>query len=130
MRQKPFRPDSDISQSYNSGIVTVYRLTDRAEPGRFPVPEPEKTAALRYEEQKVGLHRYYQAMQNQVRVEKVIRVPKGPVISPQDLAVTEDGQQYRIDLVQLARDVWPPSLDLTLARVDQIYELGEEEQEE
>lgn len=35
--------------------------------------------------------------------------------------MTQDGRQYRIDLVQLAQDVWPPSLDLTLAKTEQIY---------
>ena len=34
----------------------------------------ERKAALRYEELRVGLTRYYQARQNQVQVEKVIRV--------------------------------------------------------
>ena len=51
-----------------------------------------------------------------------MRVPKGPDISSQDIAVTEDGRQYRIDLVQLADGVWPPSLDLTLAKVEQVYQ--------
>ena len=57
-------------------------------------------------------------------MEKVVRVPKGPPVSTQDVAVTEDGRQYRIDLVQLAEGVWPPSLDLTLARTEQIYDVS------
>lgn len=122
MRKTPFRAENDISQSYNSGILTVYRVTDGAKPGFAPVPELEKAAALRYEELRLGLTRYYSAAQNQVKVEKVVRVPKGPDISTQDVAVTEDGRQYRIDLVQLADGVWPPSLDLTLAKVEQEYQ--------
>lgn len=125
MRKTPFRAENDISQSYNSGILTVYRVTDGAKPGFAPVPELEKAAVLRYEELRLGLTRYYSAAQNQVKVEKVIRVPKGPDISTQDVAVTEDGRQYRIDLVQLADGVWPPSLDLTLAKVEQEYPLSD-----
>lgn len=125
MRKTPFRAENDISQSYNSGILTVYRVTDGAKPGFAPVPELEKAAALRYEELRLGLTRYYSAAQNQVKVEKVIRVPKGPDISTQDVAVTEDGRQYRIDLVQLADGVWPPSMDLTLAKVEQEYPLSD-----
>lgn len=123
MRKTPFRPRNEISQSYSSGIVTVYRVTDGAKPGFAPVPVLERKAALRYEELRVGLTRYYQARQNQVQVEKVIRVPKGADVSPQDVAVTEDGRQYRIDQVQLAQDVWPASLDLTLAKPVQVYEI-------
>jgi len=103
----------------------VYRVTDGAKPGFAPVPVLERKAALRYEELRVGLTRYYQARQNQVQVEKVIRVPKGADVSPQDVAVTEDGRQYRIDQVQLAQDVWPASLDLTLAKPVQVYEIQE-----
>lgn len=125
MRKTPFRAENDISQSYNSGILTVYRVTDGAKPGFAPVPELEKVAALRYEELRLGLTRYYSAAQNQVKVEKVVRVPKGPDISTQDVAVTEDGRQYRIDLVQQADGVWPPSLDLTLAKVEQEYHLSD-----
>lgn len=125
MRKTPFRPGNEISQSYSSGIVTVYRVTDGAKPGFAPVPVLERKAALRYEELRVGLTRYYQARQNQVQVEKVIRVPKGADVSPQDVAVTEDGRQYRIDQVQLAQDVWPASLDLTLAKPVQVYEIQE-----
>ena len=122
MRQMPFRPGNEISQSYNRGVVTVYRVTDGAEPGFAPAPVLEKKAALRYEEQRLGLTRYYAGRQNQVQIERVIRVPRGPEVSSQDVAVTEDGRQYRIDQVQLVRDVWPMSLDLTLAKPVQVYE--------
>ena len=121
MRQKPFRSGNEISQNYNSGIIIVFRVSDGAEPGFAPVPVLERKAVLRYEELRVGLNRYYDARQNQVQVEKVVRVPRGADISPQDVAITQDGRQYRIDLVQLAQDVWPPSLDLTLAKTEQIY---------
>ena len=125
MRQTPFRPGNEISQQYNSGVLTVYRVQDAAKPGFAPAPELHRLGTLRYEELRLGLNRYYQAMQNQVQINKVVRVPRGLDISTQDVAVTEDGRQYRIDLVQLADDVYPPSLDLTLAKVEQVYKIGE-----
>lgn len=130
MRQMPFRPGNEISQSYNSGVVTVYRVTDGARPGFAPVPVLEKKAVLRYEEQRLGLTRLYLSRQNQVRVEKVIRVPRGPEVSSQDVAVTEDGRQYRIDAVQLADRVRPPSLDLTLTKAEQVYDVSKSDTEE
>jgi hypothetical protein len=36
-------------------------------------------------------------------------------ITNRDKVVTEDGREYRVDLVQTVPDVYPDSLDLTLA---------------
>lgn len=118
-RKTPFRPGNEISQTYNDGLVTIYRLTDSSEPGYMPKPQPVRVALLRYEEQRLGLTRYYSAMQNNVQVERVVRVPQGTPIAAQDIAVTEDGQEYGIDLIQTVEGVWPPSLDVTLAKVSQ-----------
>lgn len=118
-RKLPFRPGNEISQSFNSGVVTLYRLTDTAKPGYLPHPEPVRTAVLRYEEQRLGLTRYYAAQQNNVDVERVVRVPRGAGIAAQDIAVTEDGQEYAVDMVQTVEGVFPPCLDLTLAKVSQ-----------
>lgn len=118
-RRLPFRPGNEISQSFNSGLVRIYRLKDTARPGYLPKPEPVEVAALRYEELRLGLTRFYAAQQSNVDVERVLRVPRGPGIAAQDRAVTEDGQEYAIDLVQTVEGVFPPCLDLTLAKVSQ-----------
>ncbi len=120
----PYRPRGEISQSYNDGVVTVYAVTDSGPPGGLPVEKPVKKAVLRYEERRLGLQRYYAGKQNQVEVERVLRTPRRRDVSSQDLAVTEDGVQYRIDLVQSAADVFPPSMDLTLTRIDQNYDVS------
>ncbi len=120
----PYRPKGEITQGYNDGVVTVYAVTDAGPPGGLPVEKPVKKAVLRYEERRLGLQRYYQGKQNQVEVERVLRTPRRKGVSSQDLAVTEDGQQYRIDLVQSAADVYPPSMDLTLVRITQKYDVS------
>ncbi len=126
MRKNPFRPDNEISQTYNSGVVSIYRVTDEAEPGYAPVPRLELRVTLHYEELRLGLLRFYSAKQDQVQVERVLRAPRRPEVSPQDVAVTEDGRQFQIELVQTAEGVFPPSMDLTLKKVERIYELPEE----
>lgn len=117
----PMRPrtDNGVSQTYNDGLVAVYTVTDAARPGYQPVERLTKKAVLRYEERQLGLQRAYLAKQNQADVERVLRTPRLRGVSTQDVAVTEDGRQYRIDLVQSVADVWPPSMDLTLARLEQ-----------
>ena len=115
----PYRPSNEVTQGYNSGVVTVYAVTDSARPGYQPVEQLTEKIKLRYEEQRLGIQRYYNAMQNQIRVERVIRVPRAEQITSQDVAETEDGRRYRIDLVQTVDGVWPPSQDLTLVKYQQ-----------
>lgn len=121
----PYRPrtDNGVTQNFCDGVVKIYAVTNSAEPGYQPVSELTLKCTLRYEEQRLGIQRYYEAQQNQIEVERMIRVPRAGSITNQDVAITEDGRQYRIDLVQNA-DVYPPSLDLTLAKIEQEYEVS------
>ena len=126
MWKAPNRPSNRITQPYNDGLVKIYSVVDVAAPGLRPVEKLHLKGAFRYEEQRLGIQRYYSGQQNQVSIERVVRVPKANSISSQDVAITEDSHQYRIDMVQKVDGVWPPSLDLTLARVDQDYEVDDE----
>lgn len=129
----PTRPtENQITQCFGDGVVTVYAVTDAAAPGYQPKPQLVKPpkAVLRYEEQRLGIQRYYEAMQNQIQVERVIRTPRYGQITNQDIAMTEDGRQYRIDLVQTVQNVWPASQDLTLVRIEQIVLVSDSDTEE
>lgn len=121
----PYRPrrDGQVTQNFEDGLVTIYAVTDGAAPGYKPKPSLAKRMTLRYEERRLGIQRYYEGQQNQVQIERVIRVPRVPAVNSQDVAVTEDGRQYRVDLVQIVTDVFPASMDLTLSRIDQKYEV-------
>lgn len=124
MWRAPNRPKNEISQSFNDGVLTVYKQTDTAKPGHQPKPTLTPKITLRYEERRLGIQRYYSAAQNQVRVERVVRTAKTVKVSSQDIAMTEDGQTYRIDLVQTVPDVYPPCVDLTLVRHEQKVQVG------
>ena len=119
----PYRPDSEVTQAYNDGVVTVYAVTDAARPGYQPKPSLTRKAVLRYEEQRLGIQRFYSGKQNQVELERVIRTPRHGDVTNQDIAVTEDGKQYGIDLVQSVTDVYPASQDITLTKIEQKYEV-------
>lgn len=122
MWKAPYRAKNEITQSYNDGFLTLYSQTDAAEPGYQPKPKLVKEAEVRFEERKLGIQRYYSAAQSQQRVERVLRVPR-LVINAQDVVKTHDGRMYRVELVQAVPDVFPPSLDLTLSRIEQIAEV-------
>ena len=119
----PNRPSHEVSQPYPDGVVTVCRGEDVAKPGCQPVKRLAPKERLLYQERSLGLSRYYAGRQNQVEIQRVIRTPYRPGVSSQDVAVTQDGRQYRIDLVQRVQDVYPPSMDLTLAKVEQRWEV-------
>ena len=112
----PKRPEHKITQDFNDGLLTVYRVSDQATPGYQPAEKLTELVRLPYAQRKLGLYRYYAARQEQTRVQRVLRVPEPSAkISNLDKVITEDGTEYRIDLVQPVPDVWPKSLDLTLA---------------
>lgn len=123
MWQKPYRPNNAISQTFNDGIVNIFSAEDISKPGYAPKVKLSPKISLRYEERKLGIKRYYSAQQNQIKVERVIRVPRAGNISSQDIAILPDSPTYRIDLVQLVPDVYPSSLDLTLVKFEQEVEL-------
>lgn len=126
MRQIPFRPDDRrITQSFRDGVVRIYTVTDAAQPGYQPRPAPTLLETLFYQERRVGLQRYYSGKQAQVQVERVIRTQTRPSVNPQCIAVTEDGEQYGIDLVQQVTDAYPASMDLTLTKIEQKYEVSD-----
>lgn len=128
MHKAPYRATHDVTQPYEDGLLTINRLTDaNLGTGLLPKEALEPIVKLPYEERKVGVTRYYNALQNQILIQRVLRVPAPPSpITTQDIAVTEDGTKYRIDLVQAAA-VYPPSLDLTLVKYKQTEEATDDE---
>ena len=122
MWKAPYRAKGEVSQRYNDGVVRIYSVEDTAAPGYAPVETPTLKITLRYEERRLGITRYFSGQQNQLQIDRVLRVQRAGKITSQDIAVTEDGQNYRVDLVQSVPDVWPESVDLTLSKIEQIIE--------
>ncbi|MDD3393787.1 MAG: hypothetical protein PHG19_03985 [Anaerotignum sp.] len=122
MQQAPNRPKHDVSQSYNDGIVTICSVTNIAQAGYKPKQGLVLRANLRFDEQRLGINRLYLSRQDQAEIERLIRVQRGKDISVQDVAII-DGRQYKIDTVQSIKDIYPPSLDLALTKIEQEYEV-------
>lgn len=118
-----------MTQNFCDGVVKIYTVTNSAPPGYQPVPALTLKCTLRYEEQRLGIQRYYTGQQNQIQIERVIRTPRYGNVTNQDIAVTESGKQYGIDLVQTVTDVYPASQDITLTKIEQKYEVPDDEVE-
>ena len=108
-------------QSYNDGIVKIYKVADLALPGEMPIEGLVFKNSLNYHERTVGMGRYYAAMQNNIKVDFVIRCPevRGLSEKPTDIlvAILADGQQYKVIQIQYIEDASPPSMDLSLERI-------------
>lgn len=125
MYQRPNRPTHDITQPFNSGIVKIYAVANIAAPGYAPKMALREKVTLRYEEMRLGINRYYQAMQNNIQIERVIRCPRWGDVTNQDVVITEDGKQYRIDLIQSVDNVYPACIDVSLTKIEQVFEVAE-----
>ena len=116
----PKRPDHKVSQTFTDGLVTIFRTRDVSQPGYAPEKRTEELLRLPYANRRLGLQRYFAAKEAQEEAERVIRVPRTGKVSSLDTAQTEDGQKYRISLVQLVPEIYPPCDDVTLVH----YETG------
>ena len=113
------------TQTFNDGILKVYEVTNAARPGGMPVEGLAIKHTLRYKERTVGLNRYWTALQANVRVQYVLRCPRLRNVSAQDVAIPNDGKQYRIVQIQYPEDVDPPVMDLTLEELKQLNDILE-----
>lgn len=112
-RKQPFRAGNEISQTYNDGIVKIYTTEDGADPGYQPVIHAKLKHSLPFEERVLGINRIHIGRQEQVEIERVVRIPRVNV-STVDLAQTHDGKWFKINTVQSVDDVLPRSLDVSL----------------
>lgn len=82
------------TETFPDGIVDVYSVMNRT--------LGEKKATRRYENQSVGVVRYYQAQVSSNKIDRVIKVPHTNIVNRMDIAImrTEDNRQYRIKRIQ------------------------------
>ncbi len=114
------------TQTFNDGIVSIYKVQDISEPGNTPINSLLiKHAGLRYEERTVGMGRFWTAAQNNVKIDMIIRVPRLRDVSTQDVAILNiDNKQYEIKQVQYPPDIQPAVMDLSLERLEADYEFS------
>lgn len=108
--------------SLNDGICAVYTVENDSGEGDTPTEKLIEKYRLRFRWHTVGMSRFYEAMQNQVKISNAVDIPLRTDINPQDVCII-DGRQYRIEQVQQRRDTKPPTLLLSLSDIDEVFEL-------
>ena len=109
--------------TFDDGIVGIYELINLAGNGDTPGKGLRIKESFHFGYDVLGINRYYIAQQANQQIEAVINIPGwNPIRSGRDVAVLEDGSQFRIQLAQ-------PQLDddglritkLSLERMTQNY---------
>lgn len=106
----------------NDGVVKIYSVGDISSLGGMPKEGLTLKAELRYSERTVGMGRFWTAQQAQARIDLLLRVHKRREISPQDVAIPNDGNQYRIVQIQYPEGL--KVMDLSLERIESEYEFS------
>jgi len=108
--------------------VSIYKVTDLAEPGDLPREGLILKNSLRYKERTVGITRYYAAMKEDIKIDSVIRCPEVRGLSDKAtdilVAILIDGYQYEVKQIQYIEDARPPSMDLTLEKVGEQFAIS------
>jgi hypothetical protein len=120
------------TQKYNDGLLTISKVSNTADAGELPVDGlTPKHTEISYDNRTVGMSRFWQGKQVDVRIDRLIRCPTLPDVHPLDVVTTEDGQTYQIEQIQYPKDVEPPSMDLSLSviKVDEELQPVPDEEE-
>lgn len=108
-------------QTYNDGMCHICSVGDVSEPGCMPKEGLVEKYKLAFADRTVGINRYYAALQNNIKAERLIRCQRIENVTVQDVVLIKD-KQYFVRQIQYPAEVMPRSMDLTLERVVQHYE--------
>lgn len=107
---------------FDTGILKLCELHEVAENGGMPTETLVQYGASYYGERTVTASRLYQARGADCQIDKIVRVPFDTVVKTNDYVITEDGEQFRIDIVDkiiVRRDT--RALELTLIKLGENY---------
>ena len=120
-------------QLYDDGSVAICSLVNTSASGDFPQYILQEVIVQSFEERSIGLNRSYLAKGVDERVDMVIRIQNEgvrprigqyAVITGYEFQENENGDQYRIDMVQPEFDENELRVfDLTLARLEENYDV-------
>lgn len=90
--------------TFDDGIVEIYKTDNGADPGNMAQEVLTYKASSYFAFSALGLQRIYTALQAKQQIEAVIDLPDWQDIQVHDIAVMENGLQYKIQTVQPTYD--------------------------
>ncbi|MCM1334290.1 MAG: hypothetical protein NC084_11980 [Bacteroides sp.] len=104
--------------NFNDGIARIYRVENAAENGDRNVDRLKLVDEVRYQTHTVGIARFYEAMQFEIRIAKAIVIPAiVNRVTTQDV-IFIGGTRYKIEQIQERADTKPPSLLISLSETE------------
>lgn len=104
--------------TFDDGILKVYRTENTANPGDMPKEKLVLKSEHFFGYDVLGYNRYYTALQMHQNISAVVNIPEWHDITPLDVAEMEDGQRYKIRLVQPMKD--ENGLDITKLTLEMV----------
>lgn len=110
---------------HDAGILTIFRLEDKASGGSMPKEMLVEASQYYYGERTIGFSRQYAAKGVDQQVDLLAEIWQDREIRAGMYAITDDGTQYRIDQVQHKENedgllvTW-----LTLSRLEALYDIA------
>lgn len=111
-----------MAERFSDGIAVISDNNARNGVGNIPRDKLTEKSRLRFREKTVGINRFYQALQNNSLIERMIRCPRRDDVSVFDIVQLipngTDKDYYKIAQIQYPDEVHPPVMDIALERVD------------
>ena len=112
--------------TFDDGIVTICSTENTAAPGNKPVIKLREKLVSYFGYSRLGITRIYKALQAQQQIEAVIVLPDWQDVRIHDVALLQDGTQFRIQTVQPGMDDRNlKTTTLSLERIDEKYEFAD-----
>lgn len=110
--------------TFDDGILKIYTVTNRAEPGERPVKKLELKDQYYYGFYELGITRFYEAKRADQLIESVVNVPGWNDIRVTDLCELDDSSLFKVQMVQKTLDEdGLQIMRLSLERVTEGYEM-------
>ncbi|MFR5876327.1 MAG: hypothetical protein ACLUFN_07545 [Eubacterium sp.] len=108
--------------TFDDGIIKIYCVKNISKPGDMPVTGLKYKAEEHFKYLELGITRFYQAMQNNQQIDSVIATYHNPFVRINDIVIDENGEQYKIRMLQKAEDDGLSILKMSLERLSEKYE--------
>lgn len=98
-------------QSFSDGICDIYSEDEEGN-------KQYKYKGLGFSNYVLGFKRHFAAAAAQVKTDRVIKIPQVPNVNTHDILEIKNVGIYDIELGQLLYDTNPPSINLTLSKLE------------